>query len=329
MVIKIINLYSGNTFDPESLVEQGFSGVIFKAGQGVLWDVPYAFPEWKSRAESVGLDVGWFWVVDSRVEASRQVEAAKKATDLDFGALGMWADIEKPNRFMSDDDYWKTPYNGFNNYYNFMWGIEQATGKMPGFYSSPGFYNMVFGHLTDSQQEWFAQALLWTAQYPLLYIPGVSKPTMYGKWKTWTFWQYREGPDINLFNGDNELYKELFGSDSTPPQPPTGGDDVVYTGKVIATRGLSVRTEPSLSGLKIDVLPYNTHVDGVGTLVPANGYNWMNIVSPVEGWVASEFLEYEEVSHPPPPPSGDNKGIVKTNVYFDDGDTVTLWPPRS
>jgi len=223
--IKIIDIYSGNaplSFD--KLVLDGYRGVIFKAGQGEWPDVPRIQPTWWNDAKLAGLERGWYWLVDARYRPSNQFEAMKKATNLDFGELGMWVDCEKPYTTMKDGDYWKTPYCGFNPIYDFMYAVQQTKASkfaefLPGLYTCPGFWNFISGKMSIGAQQWFAKAPLWTAQYPYIFTQ-FSKPSIYGAWTKWTLWQYREGPDVNLFNGTVDEYIAFFGLEVGPMPTP-------------------------------------------------------------------------------------------------------------
>jgi hypothetical protein len=64
---------------------------------------------------------------------------------------------------------------------------------------------------------------------------------------------------------------------------------ITHTGTVNTT-SLIVRAAPG----GIDTgkrLPSGTTVNGVGALVLAGSYSWMNITSPFVGWIASNFLK--------------------------------------
>lgn len=220
-VIKLIDFYSGNRFDLQAVKDDGFTGVIFKAGQGVLADVPRIHPEWQDEARDAGLKVGWYWVPDSRVEGSRQVEAIDEWLP-DFGELGLWMDAEKPKISWTYEEYWATRYAGQQTIYNIMVGVQQLGRSwfphgLPGFYTNPDFWYNVFHKLPIEIQDWYSQALLWTAQYPYVWTT-FSRPTMYGRWDKWTLWQYRGEPDIDIFNGTEEEFNNIFKSIAPAPE---------------------------------------------------------------------------------------------------------------
>lgn len=63
-----------------------------------------------------------------------------------------------------------------------------------------------------------------------------------------------------------------------------------YTYKVIAKSGLNVRSQPSASATIIAVLPYGTIVDASFMQPGWIPDGWCLINSPVEGYVADEYL---------------------------------------
>lgn len=196
--------------------------MVFKWGQGMLSDVPRLRPTWWGEAEFAGLQRGIYWLNDARYKAPDQVESLKRASDLDFGELGCWVDNEKPWISMTDLDYWKLPYAGIKNIIDFQYLVSLLKAShfpdyMPGFYTSPGFYKLFSKGITESQEDFLAKSPLWTAQYPWMYIPGISRPSKYGNWEKHTLWQYRAEPDINIFNGTQEEFDAMF------PSMPTGG----------------------------------------------------------------------------------------------------------
>jgi hypothetical protein len=75
---------------------------------------------------------------------------------------------------------------------------------------------------------------------------------------------------------------------------------IKYTGTVNTT-SLKVRSEPN--GLDTGKrLAYGNPFVGVGNLVVAGSYSWMNITSPYQGWIASEFTRFTTEIIPDPDP---------------------------
>jgi len=244
-MIKLLDLYSGNKFDPAQIIADGYTGVIFKGGQGAWADVPRYQPTWWELAAQHGLYRGWYWLCDSRHEAPDHITEMKHWKIFqDVGELGIWIDMEKPVLSMTERDYWKTPYAGYRNVVDFSYLIR-TEGFVPGIYTGPGAYELIMRGAPSTAHEYLGTHELWTAQYPYKYDPNTSKPTMYGEWTTWTWWQYREGPDINLFNGTNDEFIEKYGDGVIvlpPEEPPITGDDTMaFTKKGVAKANTNIK----------------------------------------------------------------------------------------
>jgi len=230
MTIKLIDLYSGNDeihFSFDKIALEGYSGVIFKAGQGEWPDVPRVKPTWWADAKKAGLQRGWYWLKDARHKSSLEFEALKKWTNLDFGELGMWVDCEKPITTMKDRIYWTLPYSGYDDIYDLMVRIQDTKASffnqnLPGIYTAPGFWKML--NVPAASARWFAQAPLWTAQYNRF----ISKPTMYGAWTEAKIWQVSEGPDVNVWQGTDAEYKAFFKPLSDNPLPIVSAADAAF-----------------------------------------------------------------------------------------------------
>ena len=62
--------------------------------------------------------------------------------------------------------------------------------------------------------------------------------------------------------------------------------------RVIATNGLNVRENPTVSSKKVGILPFGTSITIVDeSIVIADGYEWNNIQSPLSGWVVAKYIE--------------------------------------
>ena len=324
-MIKLIDVYSGNDrTDFQQLVSEGYTGIIFKAGQGGWADVPRYKPDWYREAGEAGLLRGWYWLVDSRITLQNHKNELRNWLDPQTlnDELGFWVDVEKPRISMSDNEYRQTPYAGAQHVMNFC-GFLTGLGVRPGIYTGPGAYHTVAGGADQATHEYLAQFPLWTAQYPYVYIPYISKPTLFGAWKTWTFWQYREGPDVNIFNGTDDEFYSRFGETTEPPGEPM---ETKYAGKVILRA--KYRPEPNTSNVAYGVLDAGTEVNIDDVIVYEEGKNvWCHIVYPVTGWMASYYpgypkiLDYWETYQPPVEP-----GVlpdIPVKVVF--GDNITYY----
>jgi hypothetical protein len=264
-MIKVIDLYSGNPRDFTEALNGTFSGVIFKGGQGDWLDVPKIQPDWWKIAGDEGLLRGHYWVCDSRYHSSKHIDTINRWRDdwkIDLNAeLGFWHDLEYPYISCTTEEYWRTPYAGYKNVVDFHYLME-VNEINAGLYSGDVF-NEIMKHASSADLDYLAKFRMWAANYPDVYIPGVSKPRMFGHWTKWTLWQYHGNPDYNTFNGTDEEFTKMFGV-ATPPEPPIGGD--MYQGTVIigietpTQNVLNVRNAPS-TGAVVGGLKYNDKVE--------------------------------------------------------------------
>lgn len=250
--IKLIDTYSQSATNFDLIKAEGYTGVLFKAGQWYWGDVPRLKPDWLQMAADVGLFRGWYFVCDSRGKYTINFETLAKWTKMDPLELGIWNDVEKPYWKMTDADYWNTPYAGWDNHYNFMrmikeTGASKFPNKMPGLYTSPGQFNLIFRNLSPAAALWFAMAPLWTAQYN----ENLNAPNMYGAWNEWKLWQVQGEPDINHFHGTEAEFKEFF-QINVPPE-----EDMKYIGQITAA-AVNVR----VLGQIVGAITQNVMVEG-------------------------------------------------------------------
>ncbi len=290
--IKIIDVYSANRISFQQMVADGFVGVIFKAGQGMWPDVPRVKKTWWQEAKSAGLMRGWYWLKDARYKPSLEFEALQKATGLDFGELGMWIDVEKPVISMKERDYNRLPYRGYKFVYDLMYRVQQtgASGfneRLPGVYTSPGAFKLILSGASTESQKWFAQAPLWTAQYYWFYREGISRPVMYGQWQKEVWWQYRENPDHNIFNGTQAEFEAFHSFEYTPPTPEEPAE---FPRLIVITQaargGLRVRSGPGTTFSVVDSL-FPNNKEEVSELVVVDGNEWVKIGT--AQWIAKTY----------------------------------------
>ena len=223
MAIKFIDTYSNGEFNPIKWKLEGYIGVIMKGGQGMLANIPRTNPTWQKEAHDAGLLTGWYWVCDSRYKSADHVSAMEQCGMLkDLGELGLWIDVEKPQISMSEPMYWKTPYAGHRNLVDLVYLLKLKKIN-PGIYTSPGMYALVCRDIGQKDKDYLAQCPLWTAQYYSgikLLTPALDprKPRLYGSWTKWTYWQWMESPDVNIFNGTDEEFWAYI--NQTPYEPP-------------------------------------------------------------------------------------------------------------
>lgn len=239
--VKIIDQYSGGSFNAIEVKMEGYTGVIFKGGQGAWADVPRYKPEWWQQAKDAGLMRGWYWLVDSRIHSSDHIKEMERINLFaDLGELGLWLDVEKPVIAWTEAQYHATPYAGMKNVVDVAYLLETKGVKF-GIYTGAGAYELVSRGATKVQHDYLAKFPLWTAQYHIPFSPDTSRVRLYGSWDKWTLWQWRESPDINIFNGEDDEFYELF--NQLKPELPTEETMSKYFGEVKVT--LNVRPAPS------------------------------------------------------------------------------------
>ena len=312
-MIKILDCYSGNSHDFAEALNGTFSGIIFKAGQGDWLDVPSIKPDWWKIAGDKGLLRGWYWVCDSRYRSSKHVEAIKRWRDakkLDLNAeLGLWSDVEYPYMSMTTAEYWKTPYAGHKNVVDFHYLLE-TNGINAGLYSADGVYNEIMKGASVADHDYLAKFRMWPANYPYIYIPGVSRPRMFGRWATWTFWQYHGNPDYSEFNGTEEQFYELFGGGVVPPIDPPPGETMNYkiTVNADATEEPNIRDTGGAT-LGNDIGNFHKGQVGYGTeILESTLYRCLKVTqgADVVGWIYDfwngnpTYATIEEIVDVPP-----------------------------
>jgi hypothetical protein len=200
-MLNVIDLVDGNAF------ESGADGYIIKAGQGQL---EYTWRQYIPMIEAEGKPWGLYWLCDARYSPESHKAAIKAAFPSgNFGALGLWLDIEKPIISMTDAQYQKLPYTHYKPIESIWRGVQAYTGKYPGMYFGPGSWDLIMWATPISLQVEFAEKCeAWIAHY------GVLSPMMKGLWARWVLWQWREGPDYNRVN-------EEWWATIVKPIPPT------------------------------------------------------------------------------------------------------------
>lgn len=217
MSIQVLDIYSGNAFNAEKEKATGTDAVIIKAGQG---HAVYPYKAQVEQCKAVGLPYGLYWLCDARYSPEGHKAAIKTAFPTgDFGPLGLWLDVEKPLIAMPDWIYGKLPYAYYKPVESVWRGVYLYTGRYPGWYTSPGAWNVICWAMPVSLQDEIAEkADLWTAQYN----NKIISPDLYGGWKRlnkWNLWQYQEGPDYSVWNGDEQSFREHFRLSIPEPEP--------------------------------------------------------------------------------------------------------------
>lgn len=282
--IQFVDVYAGNRFSAALEKSLGMRGVLIKAGQGGWPSLPKDFIR---QCEQEDLPWGIYWVIDSRYNPEYHMQAIKRTfPDKNFGRLGWWWDCEKPRIGMSDKEYWKTPYAGSGLVESVLDKFLGWSEKTGGIYTSMGFAKLI-GWTSPlfrlrSLYAKLQQMPLWAAQYN----PLLSSPMLFGPWKNWWGWQYRENPDHNYFNGDEAMWQNFLDGNSTPM--PNGF--YLYRGEVVAPRGLKVRSGPGIEYQEVaPALKRYTRVEGKEMSAGEPGERWLKIHAPVDGWIAVTY----------------------------------------
>jgi len=289
--IRMLDVYAGNAWDPAEEKAKGIRGVICKAGQGGFYSLPKTF---MADCENNGLAWGVYWLIDSRYDSSYHMRAIKlNFPDMNFGPLGWWWDCEKPKISMPDKLYWKTKYNGNGLIESVIDKFTGWCGMPSGIYTSPGFAKLLGWNSILFKGREFAKKIsampLWVAQYN----NEVLQPDLFGLWTDWVWWQFREGPDHNYFNGDEDKYQVILDGHIVPPPPPPSVER--YTGTVISGSGVNVRSGAGISFGKVGALTKYTDVVGTELRVVSPQEEWIKINYPLDGWIATKFNSQELV----------------------------------
>jgi GH25 family lysozyme M1 (1,4-beta-N-acetylmuramidase) len=215
MTIQILDIYQGNKYDPGQEAATGTDAVLIKGGQGEYQDYEDHKCTYIDQTKQVNLPVGIFWQMDARYSPEKHKAAIKAFYDRHgFGELGLWLACEKPFYPCPDWLYSRMPYAFYKPIESVWRGIMDYTGKVPGIYTSPGMWRLIFGQCPlVLQQEFAAKANLWAAQYQ------VAKPDRIGQWYSWWFWQYQAEPDYSIFSESDDIFRFLYGATNPAPAP--------------------------------------------------------------------------------------------------------------
>lgn len=215
MTVQILDIYQGNKFDADQEKATGTNAVLIKGGQGEYQDYDAHKCNYIDECVRVGLPWGIFWQQDARYSPEGHKAALKAFFDKhSFGQLGLYLACEKPYYPLTDGNYDKMPFAYYEPVESVWRGLTAYTGKVPGIYSSPAMWKLIFSACPLAlQQEFAAKANLWAAQY------DVSKPDQIGQWVKWYFWQYEAEPDYSIFNDTDTVFDSLYGGVIATPTP--------------------------------------------------------------------------------------------------------------
>jgi lysozyme len=193
-----VSKYQG-TIDWGRVATAGLAFVFIKASQGITGVDPELSANW-SGAQTAGLLRGVYHFFQPGDDPAQQAEHFLATSPLGARDLPPVLDIETagslhPSEIVQGVETWLPK-------------VQEATGRTPIIYTSPGFWKT----LGATQ---FGRYPLWIAEY------GVSTPIVPAGWSRWTFWQYSESGtvpgiqgavDLDLFQGSLEELRAMVGA---------------------------------------------------------------------------------------------------------------------
>lgn len=275
--------------------DRGTRFVIPKAGQGLSIDPGFIW-NWTHAKEAL-IPRGSYYFEDKDESPQEQARHYWNLIKNDIGEGVHAMDFENGS------------HTDLDSAYVFLNEFQQKSGlpdNRIAVYTGYPFWNAA---TNNADRNWFKRFLLWLAWYPedpLNYLEVlIPKP-----WDDVYMWQNATPPiglslgawskdiDHDILNGGEDKLEYYFGKTDGGTTMP----DITFTGTVKAGKnGVVVRNAAggTDTGNRLNEL---NPIQGIGTLVNAtlNGtnYQWMNIVSPFVGWVATVNLDYKSVTIP-------------------------------
>lgn len=270
--------------------------VIIRAGQNLWRDIRFTY-NW-IEAGRVGMHRSVYFFYDGRVSPSAQLSTLKSALNGDI-PLEIWVDWEHN---------YSGAHEGLRNVVAFMqaieaeWGAGINVGLYTGFYWFTENSNPIWN---AAQYKYLSTHSLWLAWYG-------GTPKIPAPWTAMRYHQF-DTPAVGLEWGVETKEIDLnydMNSDPDPtPLPDPEPDEepmITYTGKVKETSTISPNVRSAPSGTIIGTLKPGQEFTVQGEIhETVAGYNWLNIVTPVLGWIAiTTNIEYQAVEPTPTPPAG-------------------------
>jgi GH25 family lysozyme M1 (1,4-beta-N-acetylmuramidase) len=264
----------------------GAKFVVIKAGQQNYTDEGFNY-NWE-HAKLAGLPRSTYWFEDKDADPKAQARYYWNLVKNDR-AEGFYAmDFESGSH---------TDLNSAYAFLNEFQQLSQLPDDRIAIYTGYPFWNAA---TNNASRGWFARFPLWLAWY----ISNPANVLIPYPWKEVFMWQdstpsiginagvQSREIDHDLFNGDEIKFKNYFG-ESTGGSPMS---EITYTGTVksTVTSGAIVRNAPNGTDTGQRLLA-NTTFEAIGAITQAGNYSWMNIVTPVSGWVATTLLDYNSV----------------------------------
>ena len=168
------------------VAQAGMAFVFIKATEGTSEVDPQLQDNW-SGAGAAGLLRGAYHFFQPGEDPRQQAEHFLSVVQTLPGDLPPVLDIEIPgeaSEIIAGAQAW-------------LDAVEQATGKAPILYTSPGFWAGLGVSVAG-----FDRFPLWIAEY------GVTAPKIPEGWTTWSFWQFSESGTVSGIEGSVDL--DLF-----------------------------------------------------------------------------------------------------------------------
>lgn len=283
--------------------------VIIKAGQATYRDPDFE-KNWQG-AKGI-LPRASYWYYDNTVSPKVQAGAYR---DIMEGRVEGLCFLDLEDRTPGDYMGWRAWYDFIENFKTFL--PEAQIGVYTGHY----YFEEFTMSATDAQREYFKQYPLWIAaytqdpfkpNYAVIRIPRPFTSCILHQSGTPAIGRAAgvesEDIDYNRINGDETEFAKYFTGVVPQPEPdPDNGTGepmpTKYIGLVKSTAPAVINIRSTPNGADIGDIERGTAFEGVGELVSAGGFTWMQWVRPVAGWVATINLDYQVVT-PTPEPSG-------------------------
>jgi lysozyme len=189
-----VSHYQG-TIDWDLVAQAGIAFAFIKATQGTTNFDPQFQTNWNG-AHAAGVLRGAYHFYQPGDDPHQQAVSFLSAVQPEPGELPPVLDVELPgesSEIISGIEVWLAT-------------VEQAIGKIPILYTSPGFWS-------ELGVSSFGRFPLWVAEY------GVTSPKIPEGWSTWAFWQDSENGsvpgidtpvDLDLFQGTLQELQQEF-----------------------------------------------------------------------------------------------------------------------
>jgi lysozyme len=172
------------TIDWNAVQQAGKIFAFIKATEGITYTDPEFAANW-SGAKAANLLRGAYHFYETNDDPTAQAENFLSAVQLEPGDLPPVVDIERTKSGESASQI-------VQDLQTWLDAVEQATGRVPIIYTSPGYWNSL-------GTSAFGRYPLWVAEY------GVQSPKPVAGWASWTFWQDSESGTVNGISGSVDL----------------------------------------------------------------------------------------------------------------------------